>query len=163
MDAPAGVLVFYSVQGLRAKVATHCGKSLRFDTYDNGAIIIRGFLSCGLKDKPQQSACQKPSRTEDRHNKHYVSLPQDCAPLVLFIPSKGLRPVHPQGAPNKDWIIFLAIRKEKAVTLSPPLPYVYDSYLFCCACPCWVLTEINRHINISRSPIPRMSPRTLKY
>ena len=30
---------------------------------------------------------------------------------------------------NNDWVIFIAIKKEKAVTLSPPLPYAYDSFL----------------------------------
>jgi len=37
--------------------------------------------------------------------------------------------------PNKDWVIFIAIKKEKAVTLNPLLPCVYDSYLLTYGCP----------------------------
>ena len=35
----------------------------------------------------------------------------------------------PSRQPKKDEINFIAIKKEKAVTLCPLLPYVYDSYL----------------------------------
>ena len=35
----------------------------------------------------------------------------------------------PARQPKKDEINFIAIKKEKAVTLSPPLPYVYDGCL----------------------------------
>jgi len=37
--------------------------------------------------------------------------------------------------PNKDWVIFIAIKTEKAVTIYPLLPHVYDSYLLTCGCP----------------------------
>ena len=35
----------------------------------------------------------------------------------------------PSRQPKKDRVIFIAIKKEKAVTLCTLLPYVYDSYL----------------------------------
>jgi hypothetical protein len=35
----------------------------------------------------------------------------------------------PSRQPKKDEINFIAIKKEKTVTLSTLLPYVYDSYL----------------------------------
>ena len=31
--------------------------------------------------------------------------------------------------PNKDWVIFIAFKKERAVTLCPLLPCLYESYL----------------------------------
>ena len=37
--------------------------------------------------------------------------------------------------PQKDGINFIAIKKEKAVTLNPLLPDVYDSYLLIYECP----------------------------
>jgi len=36
--------------------------------------------------------------------------------------------------PKKDGINFIAIKKEKAVTLKPPLPCVYDSFLLIYEC-----------------------------
>jgi hypothetical protein len=35
---------------------------------------------------------------------------------------------------NKDRVNFIAIKKEKTVTLSQLLPYVYDSYLATALC-----------------------------
>lgn len=45
----------------------------------------------------------------------------------------------PSRQPKKDKVNFIAIKKEKAVTLCPLLPYVYDSYLLSYGCPGWVL------------------------
>ena len=42
---------------------------------------------------------------------------------------KRLSYLMPTHQPKKDRINFIAIKKEKAVTLSPLLPYVYNSYL----------------------------------
>jgi len=41
----------------------------------------------------------------------------------------------PTRQPRKDEINFIAIKKEKAVTLNPLLPYVYDSCLLIYGCP----------------------------
>jgi hypothetical protein len=41
-----------------------------------------------------------------------------------------------RGVPQPN--LFIAIKKEKAVTLSPLLPCVYDSFPLIYGCPGWV-------------------------
>ena len=48
---------------------------------------------------------------------------------------KRLSYLMPSRQPKKDGINFIAIKKEKAVTLNPLLPCVYDSYLLTYGCP----------------------------
>jgi len=54
------------------------------------------------------------------------------------VKGKRLAYLMPSRQPNKDRVNFIAIKKEKAVTLSQLLPYVYDSYLLSYRCPGWV-------------------------
>ena len=60
--------------------------------------------------------------------------------------------------PNKDGIIFIVIKTEKAVTLNPLLPCVYDSYLLFYGRPAtpWLILfydVINSSIPIAGQPV----------
>jgi len=48
----------------------------------------------------------------------------------------------PSRQPKKDKVNSIAIKKEKAVTLCPLLPYVYDSCLLGYGRPGWVPVPI---------------------
>jgi hypothetical protein len=68
---------------------------------------------------------------------------QAVTPLIIFIIAASLA----QGT-QRHFVSYMAIKKEKEVTLNPLLPDVCDSYLLICGRP-----ATYQHIKVSQ-PVP---------
>ncbi len=120
------------------------GAGLFFIFCSPGFVLARRTgLSCFVEDPESFSGMHcyilGPYRTEFFYQNSSGKMPSDKASICSLTQITPAPWCHLPGPyplivlehlrPNKDWVIFIVIKTEKAVTLNPLLPCVYDCYL----------------------------------